>query len=67
MARKAVRTDVQVKIDAEVVKTAKIIAAYRGVTMAEYLSGLLAPMVMRDLAEEQAKGAAKRSKPKGAK
>jgi hypothetical protein len=56
MARKSSRNDVQVKLDAEVVRAARIVSAYRDVTMAEYLSGLLKPLVMRDLATEQAKG-----------
>ncbi len=56
MAKKSARNDVQVKLDAEVVKSARIVSAYRDLTMAEYLSGLLAPLVAKDLAQEQAKG-----------
>ena len=66
MARKSTRNDVQVKIDVEVVNSARIVCAYRKITMAEYLSGILAPIVSRDLAEEQAK-AIKGPKPKGSK
>lgn len=49
----------QVKIASEVVRDARIVAAYRETTLAEYLSELVRPLVARDLEQEQAK----RSKP----
>src|SRR4051812_2532370 len=51
----AKRTDVTVKIDAEVVRLARIVAAYRASTVADYLSEALLPIVQRDLEGEQSK------------
>lgn len=48
------RNDVTVKIDAEVARKAKIVAAYRGLSLAEYLSERLARVVDDDLRAEQA-------------
>jgi hypothetical protein len=62
------RNDVNVKIDSEVIKDAKMVAAARDITMAEYLSELLRPLVQRDLDqvfEERRKRAAEKKKPKG--
>lgn len=53
----------QVKVDAEVVRVARIVASYREATLAEYLSELIRPLVARDLEQEQAKEQAKASKP----
>lgn len=60
VAKKQPRNDEQVKLDAEVVRDARLVCAYRRTVMAEYMSGLLAPLVSRDLAEEQKKDQAKR-------
>lgn len=49
------RNDTAVKIDTEVVRRAKIVAAYRSQSLAEYLTARLAPFVEADLLEEQAK------------
>lgn len=49
------RNDLQVKIDADVVRKAKQVALLRDVTLAEYLSELLRPLVDRDLVQEQAR------------
>jgi hypothetical protein len=43
---------VSVKIDAEVVAEAKMVAASRDLTLAEYLSNLLRPLVHADLEQE---------------
>jgi hypothetical protein len=51
----AKRTDVTVKLDTEVVRLAKIVAAYRSSSVADYLSETLLPIVRRDLADEQTK------------
>jgi hypothetical protein len=51
----AKRDDVTVKLDAEVVRLAKIVAAYRDTSVAEYLSEVLMPVVQRDLEQEQAR------------
>jgi hypothetical protein len=48
----AKRNDVTVKVDAEVVAEAKMVAASRNQTLAEYLSGVLQPIVHRDLEQE---------------
>jgi hypothetical protein len=42
------RNDIAVKIDAAVYRKAKLIAAYRDVTLAEYLTDLLEKPVNRD-------------------
>ena len=42
-------------------RDARLVCVYRHAVMAEYMSGLLAPLVARDLAEEQKKDQAKRS------
>lgn len=62
----AKRVDVAVKIDSEVVRQAKIVAAYREQTLAEYLSETLAPIVLRDLAEEATKEVQPKAKAKAA-
>lgn len=43
------RNDVPVKIDAEVVRQARIVAAFEGVSLAEYLSDFLRPHVAEAL------------------
>lgn len=49
------RNDTAAKIDAGVIKDAKIVAAFRGQSLAEYLSEILRPAVTRDLENEMAK------------
>jgi hypothetical protein len=66
------RSDVAVKIDTEVVRQAKVVAAFRGLSLAEYLSETLRPAVSRDYREESRKAAGedeptRHSKPKGGK
>ena len=51
----AKRVDVSVKMDAEVIRKAKIVAAYREMALAEFLSGELGAIIDRLLAEEHAK------------
>jgi hypothetical protein len=46
------RNDVQVKIDAGVIREAKMVAAARGITVAEYLSEMIRPIVRKDLETE---------------
>jgi hypothetical protein len=46
------RNDVAVKLDAKVAKEAKMVAAARGITLAEYISEILRPIVHRDLRAE---------------
>lgn len=48
----AKRNDVAVKIDAEVIAEAKMVAASRETTLADYLSELIRPLVRRDLQAE---------------
>jgi hypothetical protein len=43
------RNDLSVKIDAEIVRKVKIVAAYRDLSIAEYLSETLRPIVEREL------------------
>jgi hypothetical protein len=47
------RNDETAKIDAEVLRKARIVCAYRQMTLAEYLSEKLAPSVDADLRVEQ--------------
>jgi len=49
------RNDVAVKLDSRVAKEAKMVAAARGVTLAEYISEILRPIVHRDLGQETSK------------
>lgn len=49
------RNDMAAKIDAEIVKDAKIVAAFRGIALAEYLSEALRAIVKRDLENEMAR------------
>jgi hypothetical protein len=63
------RDDVPVKLDAEIVRKAKHVVINRrvktkGLTLAAYLSELLAPLVERDYAAEfEQPGRGKKSKP----
>ncbi len=45
------RVDVTVKIDAELVRIAKVISAFRSITVAEYLSERLRPLIDADYME----------------
>lgn len=61
------RNDVTVKIDADVTREAKMVAASRDQSLAEYLSGVLRPIVRQDLERatgELFKGVISGSKPK---
>jgi hypothetical protein len=58
------RNDVAVKLDADVVREARIVAAYRGIAMAEYISEILRPIVHRDLEEESRKALGKHDEPR---
>lgn len=49
------RNDVPVKLDAEVTRIARIVAAYEGMHLAEYLSERLRPLVVKDLERWQKK------------
>ena len=43
------RNDIAVKVDAGVIASARVVVAHRNITLAEYLSDLLRPLVERDL------------------
>ncbi len=53
MARKPKRNDVPVKVDAEVIRQARIVAAYEEIPLAELLSELLRPIVQKRLEHHQ--------------
>lgn len=53
------RNDIAVKIDAQIAADAKIVAAYAGISLAEYLSENLREIVQRDLADWQARRSVK--------
>jgi hypothetical protein len=62
------RNDVAVKLDADVARLARIVAAERGQPIAAYISDILRPIVERDAAEVGAKLVKKpepTGKPKG--
>lgn len=61
------RADVPVKMDSEVVRKAKIVAAYRGQSLAEFLSNTLGEIVDGLLAAEHAKETGGKHAKKGAK
>lgn len=50
------RDDIPVKMDAGVVHICKIVAAYRNISLAEYLSETMKPVAEKSLAEYSAKG-----------
>jgi hypothetical protein len=60
------RNDVSVKLDAQVAREAKLVATYKGISVAQYISDVLRPIVHRDL-EAEAGGMLKKGtdKPKG--
>jgi hypothetical protein len=65
-AKLMARNDVQVKLDAAVATEAKMVAAARGITLAEYISELLRPLVRRDLEQETGRVLGRvKSRPKG--
>jgi hypothetical protein len=43
------RNDAAVKIDAELVRKAKVVASFKDMSLAEYLSEVLRPIIDRDL------------------
>lgn len=47
------RNDIPVRIDVEAVRKARIVAAYRGVALNEYLSKIVHDVASADLAAEQ--------------
>jgi hypothetical protein len=49
------RNDTAAKIDSGIVADAKIVAAFRGISLAEYLSEILRPSVSKDLENEMTK------------
>ena len=49
------RNDVSVKMDASVVDDAKIVASYKKLSLAQYLSETLRPIVAQQLEEEHSK------------
>lgn len=57
------RNDVPVKMDTEVVRVCKVVAAYRGLTLAEYLSETMRIASQKDLAEETEKELGRAIKP----
>jgi hypothetical protein len=48
------RNDATAKIDAEVLRMVRLVAEYRGITAAEYLTEVVRPIVEKDLEHEQA-------------
>lgn len=63
---KSKRNDQTAKIDAEILRRARIVAEFEEVTLAEYLSGKLRPVVTADY-ERHIKAAGKSLDAKGAK
>lgn len=51
MPRKKVTTDV-VRIDSDLARKAKVVAAARGISTPDYLSGLLRSLIERDIKKE---------------
>jgi hypothetical protein len=56
MPRKPKRNDEVVKVDSEVVRMARIVAAIEGITLAEVLSESLRPVIAKRLTDHQQKG-----------
>ena len=55
MEREVARNDISVKLDAQAARKAKLVATNRGITLAEYLTSIVGPVVERDLKAEMAK------------
>jgi hypothetical protein len=55
MPRKPKRNDVPVKMDAEVLRVARIVAAYEDVPLAELISETLRPILAKKLEAHQGK------------
>jgi hypothetical protein len=51
----AKRNDITAKVDAEALRVARIVAAYRGLTLAEYLSDIVLATATRDREAEERK------------
>ena len=51
VAKKSSRKDKQVKIDENVALDAQFVALDRGISLAKYLTDILAPVVAKDIAE----------------
>lgn len=49
----AKRNEVSVKIDADVYRLVRTVAAWKGVNVSEYLSEIVAPVVRKDMAKMQ--------------
>jgi hypothetical protein len=56
MPRRKKRDDDVTKFDREVLRMARIVAAYRDIPLAEYLSEVVRPIVAQHLAEHQRSG-----------
>ncbi len=54
-ASEMARNDTSIKLDAQVAGKAKLVATNRGITVAEYNSEILRPIVDRDLKEQMSK------------
>jgi hypothetical protein len=50
------RNDLTVKVDAEVIRVCKIVAAYEEKTLAEWLSDTLRPLALKALERHQRRG-----------
>jgi hypothetical protein len=46
------RNDATAKIDTDVLKMVRLVAEYRGITAAEYLTEIVRPIVEKDLEQE---------------
>ncbi len=53
----AKRNEVSVKMDAEVYRMVRTVAAWKGVNISEYLSANMAPIARRDMAKMQKEAA----------
>jgi hypothetical protein len=51
MSAAVAKKDVSVKMDADVYRMVRTVAAWRGVNVADYLSEIVAPIVKRDMAK----------------
>lgn len=61
MPRKPKRNDIAVKVDVEVVREARIVAAFEEVQLAELLSEILRPIISKRLEKHRSCGNGKKS------
>lgn len=64
MAAKKQSRTATARLDAEIIRKANIIAAFRGVSTPDYLTSLVGPLVDRDFEQEVERASKRKDRPK---